>query len=152
MKNSLILLLSFVLLLLFFFTFQDTNQITGFAAKQGGKAISGKFIVEQPTLPTGNEKTVILADKTNVNRGGRTSILVIPGQPGGVFSRVKILQNDKLLKTLYICGKGPDKSPDKICFTNKLLPITISKSWRGQITLRFVDVKSGEIPFTLNVK
>ena len=111
MKNSLILLLSFVLLLLFFFIFQDTNQITGFATKQEGKETV--VDVDGISAPEGNTLTGVVTFQEEAYPGAgmykaiRNKYIRLDIYPGsyGTNTKVRFLDGyNHVIKLFYLCG------------------------------------------------
>ena len=125
MRNKIVLLLAITILLLSFFAFNGSDEISGFAVKER-VLVTSRFI-EIDNRPDTSTSPVFYTDQNNIKRGGKLIVEYYPQDDGtGALRRGGIYDSDGVKKQqVYIC---PGRSDWTECENDKIIPITISKN------------------------
>ena len=137
MKNKIVILLSLTVLLLSFLV-STNNQITGMYVAFNG---INKFTQTETPLDEHLALTAIYTDTNKIQRGGKFSFTIIPGE-SGVENKIILMDSNNNVRRVYyglICGHGrPTCPPGK-----KTVSIYLSKAeQRGQYSLVVIDIKT----------
>lgn len=138
MKNTLVILLSMIILLLSFFVFEGGSELIGFHFLEGGS----QFIEKKEECAVHPSITTICISQLKVKRGARTFATIVP-RSSGVHSEFGLYEGENRVGRFFLCDR-------EICTKQRNnFPIYISRTAvkpstpERQHELRFVDVRRG---------